>query len=291
VVLAYVGRQLEIEDPSCVARYLERRRTRFEHAEEIKVSEGLRDFAALAGEFEEWIAARAYMTGDGPYAIFADATSWLRGQQVLLPGVTTLARLVARARSDGEGRLWETLAGFPTGPERVALDALLDVAQGARTSELERARRGPADPTGTSLKLALHRVRDIHGVGVDGERARALVPARRLAELARYGLAAKAPRLRRHPPARRIATLVATVCQRRPRTPSPASAGAAMFNRVDHVHDVIDGGFSARIGASLPPWARLAPVERRVTRTFTAHPARYSSSGPVCLYSGCCPKT
>jgi TnpA family transposase len=211
VVLAYVGRQLEIEDPSCVARYLERRRTRFEHAEEIKASEGLRDFAALAGEFEEWIAARAYMTGDGPYAIFADATSWLRGQQVLLPGVTTLARLVARARSDGEGRLWETLAAVPTGPERVALDALLDVAEGARTSELERARRGPADPTGTNLKLALHRVRDIHGVGVDGERARALVPARRLAELARYGLAAKAPRLRRHPPARRIATLVATV--------------------------------------------------------------------------------
>ena len=93
----------------------------------------------------------------------------------------------------------------------MALDALLDVAEGARTSALERARRGPADPTGTNLRLALHRVRDVHGVGVDGERARALVPARRLVELARYGLAAKAPRLRRHPPARRTATLVATV--------------------------------------------------------------------------------
>ena len=211
VVLAYVGRQLEIEDPSCVVRYLERRRTRFEHAEEIRVSEALRDFAVVAGEFEEWLAARAYMTGDGPRATFADATGWLRGQQVLLPGVTTLARLVARARSDGDRRLWETLAAVPTGPGHVALDALLDVAEGARTSELERARRGPADPTGTNLKLALHRVRDIHGVGVDGERARALVPVRRLAELARYGLQAKAPRLRRHPPARRIATLVATL--------------------------------------------------------------------------------
>ena len=48
VVLAYVGRQLEIEDPSCVVRYLERRRTRFEHAEEIRVSEALRDFAVVA---------------------------------------------------------------------------------------------------------------------------------------------------------------------------------------------------------------------------------------------------
>ena len=80
-------------------------------------SEGLRDFAAVAGEFEEWLAARAYMTGDGPRAIFADATGWLRGQQVLLPGVTTLARLVARARSEGDRRLWETLAAVPTESE------------------------------------------------------------------------------------------------------------------------------------------------------------------------------
>ena len=94
----------------------------------------------------------------------------------------------------------------------MALDGLLDVAEGARISDLERARKGPADPTGKSLRLALDRVRDIHGVGVDAERVRALVPARRLVELARYGLQAKAPHLRRHPPARRAATLVATVC-------------------------------------------------------------------------------
>ena len=211
VVLAYVARQLEIKDPSCVVRYLERRRTRFEHAEEIRASEGLRDLSAVAGELEGSLTARAYLTGDGPLVMFADATGWLRGQQVLLPGVTTLARLVAHARSDGDKRLWETLAAVPTEPGLMALDALLDVAEGARTSDLEQARRGPTDPTGTNLKLALHRVRDVHAVGLDGERARALVPARRLAELARYGLAAHAPRLRRHPPARRVATLVATV--------------------------------------------------------------------------------
>jgi hypothetical protein len=60
------------------------------------------------------------------------------------------------------------------------------------------------------LKLAL-RVAALHGIGIDPQRVRALVPARRLVELARYGLQAKAPRLRRHPTARRIATLVATV--------------------------------------------------------------------------------
>lgn len=35
-VLCYLAGQLEIGDPSCVGRYLERRPTRFDHAEEIK---------------------------------------------------------------------------------------------------------------------------------------------------------------------------------------------------------------------------------------------------------------
>ena len=52
---------------------------------------------------------------------------------------------------------------------------------------------------------------EIQGLGIDGAGVRALVPARRLVNLARYGMAAKAPRLRRHPPARRLATLLAAV--------------------------------------------------------------------------------
>ena len=67
VVLGYVARQLEVEDPSCVGRrYLERRRTRFEHVEEIKLVCRLREFAQARSEFEEWTAARAWMTmGEG----------------------------------------------------------------------------------------------------------------------------------------------------------------------------------------------------------------------------------
>jgi hypothetical protein len=117
-VLSYVAGQLEIGEPSCVGRYLERRPTRFDHAEEIKRACGLRDFAQARGEFEEWLWARAWMTGDGPRAMFADAIGWLRERDVLLPGVTTLARLVARARADGDERLWETLAGAPTVEQR-----------------------------------------------------------------------------------------------------------------------------------------------------------------------------
>lgn len=211
VVLAYVAGQLEVEDPSCVGHYLERRRTRFEHVEEIKAACGLRDFAAVSGAFERWIAARAWMTGDGPRAIFTDAVDWLRQHDVLLPGVTTLARLVARERAESNQRLWDTLAGVPSAAQQRMLESQLDAPEGARVSDLERWRQGPADPSGKNLQLALRRVAEIHAVGVDAAGVRALVAAMRLVDLARYGLAADAPRLRRHPPARRLATLLATV--------------------------------------------------------------------------------
>jgi hypothetical protein len=103
------------------------------------------------------------------------------------------------------------IVGVPSVEQARVLDLLLEVPEGARASGLERWRKGPADPTGRNLRLALVRVAEIHGVGIDTAAVRALVPVRRLVDVARYGMAAKAPALRRHPAARRLATLVATV--------------------------------------------------------------------------------
>jgi hypothetical protein len=57
---------------------------------------------------------------------------------------------------------------------------------------------------------ALGRVSEIAGLGLSGLDLSS-VPARRVTELGRYGMAAKAPALRRHPHTRKVATLLATV--------------------------------------------------------------------------------
>jgi TnpA family transposase len=58
-VLGYVAGQLDVSDPACVGRYLERRRTRFEHAEEIKAACSLRDFAAVQSSSNSgWMRGR-----------------------------------------------------------------------------------------------------------------------------------------------------------------------------------------------------------------------------------------
>ena len=60
------------------------------------------------------MAARSWTSGDGPKAIFTDAVRWLRERDVLLPGVTTLARLVTNVREETTQRLWKMLESLLT---------------------------------------------------------------------------------------------------------------------------------------------------------------------------------
>jgi len=187
VVLDYLAGQLGIADPWCVDRYMERRTTRFEHAEEIKRACGLRDFTAVARDLETWVDARAWTTSDGPRAIFNDAIGWLFERDVLLPGVTTLARLVARVRDEATERLWDTLSGLLTARQCRQLERLLEVPDGRRFSDLERWRKGPAKPSGRNLEKAIARVAEIKALELGGLDLDAVVPHRRLLDLARYG--------------------------------------------------------------------------------------------------------
>jgi uncharacterized protein DUF4158 len=157
------------------------------------------------------VAARAWTSGDGPKAIFFDAMTWLRERKVLLPGVTTLARLVARVRDDTTHRLWRVLESLLTPAQRRMLDRLLEVPPGLRVSDLERWRKGPPPRgSGPAIIQALDQVAEIQGLGLAGLGAEAVVPPRRLGELARYGMTADAWLIPRHPDDRRLATLLAT---------------------------------------------------------------------------------
>jgi hypothetical protein len=153
-VVDYVAEQLGIGDPSGLKAYTEREKNRFEHVWEIRRRYGYSDFAEAAREFEAWMDARAWTTGDGPKALFDAGVAWLRERQVLLPGVTTLARLVARVREQATQRLWETLSGLLSAEQRYVLDRLLD-ANARRTSELDRLRHGPVRVSGPQMEWGL----------------------------------------------------------------------------------------------------------------------------------------
>ena len=166
----------------------------------------------MEADFVAWVSARAWTSGDGPKVIFADALGWLRRRKVLLPGVTTLARLIARLRQEAAERLWGEFEALVTSSQRHVLEQLLEIPRGLRVSDLERWRKGVAPrASGPSIIKALDQVAEITGLGLARVGVEDMVPQQRLDELAKYGMRADASTLRRHPPGRRVATLLATV--------------------------------------------------------------------------------
>ena len=211
-VVDFVAAQLEVADPSQVKRYTGRTKTRFDHQWEIRQVYGLQEFPDVEKEFVGWVAARSWTSGDGPKAIFLDGVAWLRKRKVLLPGVSTLARLVARIRDEQTRQLWAVLEGLLSTGQRYVLDQLLEVPPGSRVSDLERWRKGPPPRgSGPAIIKALDQVAEITALELAGLGAESLVPPRRLGELARYGMSADASQVRRHGDQRRSATLLATV--------------------------------------------------------------------------------
>jgi hypothetical protein len=140
--------------------------------------------------------------------LFDLATARFVERKVLLPGVTVLARFVARVRERAALRLWQRLAQRPTPEQRARLETLLLAPAGARQSNLERLRRSPTRVSAPALRAAGDRIAEIRALGVSSL-ALPQIPVGRLQALARYAATAWAQTITRRPEARRIATLLA----------------------------------------------------------------------------------
>jgi hypothetical protein len=202
-VVEYLSEQLSIADPACVKTYTERKQTRYDHQDEIVRAHGLTPFGEIEDELVAWVADQAWMTGDGPKALIAGAVAWLRERAALLPGITTLERLVTEGKQAADARLWTHLAEQLTGREAGILLGLLETREEGRRKvvELERLRKGAFAPSSTGMRHALARVRDLNVV-VPSSVDITEVPPRRLIALAAHGITGKTSHLRRMRPQR-----------------------------------------------------------------------------------------
>ncbi|RSN50871.1 hypothetical protein DMH01_42560, partial [Amycolatopsis sp. WAC 04182] len=101
----------------------ERDKARLEHTWEIAKAFGLNDFASAEAELAGKLRAHAWNTGDGPTEPFQYAVRWLRQNDVLLPGISTLTRLMARERERATRELHDTLAALLSAQQRAVLSA------------------------------------------------------------------------------------------------------------------------------------------------------------------------
>jgi TnpA family transposase len=209
-VIAYLAKQLDISDPNCLAYYKTKNRAHWQHANEIRKQYGYRDFNDQPEHFRlvRWLYTRAWLSAERPSMLFDLATTWLVQRKIILPGVTTLIRLIAQVRDRSTNRLWQMLANSTDTEQCLRLEGLLCVAEGARYSALERLRNGPTRISSPALIDAINRFVELRSLRIDQLKI-AQLPPNRLTALGRYAATVRAQTIERMPQDRRIATLVA----------------------------------------------------------------------------------
>jgi hypothetical protein len=95
--IRYVAAQLDIEDLTSLTRHAERGQTQREHMVEIRRRFGYRDFNEPGAGFAllRFLYAREWVSAERPGVLFDLAITWLIDHQVVLPGMSTLERLIA----------------------------------------------------------------------------------------------------------------------------------------------------------------------------------------------------
>ena len=154
-VVTYVAQQRGSDAPPGRAHY-HSRDTPWDHATEIQKNSSYRAFHDPRERFRllRWLYSRAWLSAERPRVLFDLATARVVERKVLRPGVTTLARLVARVRDRCAARLWQRLAQVPTAEQKAKLEMLLHLPEGAWSTPFDRLRRAPTRVSGPALVAA-----------------------------------------------------------------------------------------------------------------------------------------
>ncbi len=176
----FTARQLGIRDITVLAEYGQRENTRREHAALIRQHYQYREFAwPWTFRLTRLLYTRSWISNERPGLLFDLATGWLMQHRIILPGATTLTRLISEVREKATLRLWNKLALIPSAEQRSQLEMLLGPTDCSRLSLLESLKKGPVTISGPAFNEAIERWKTLNDFGLHAENLSTL-PAVRL---------------------------------------------------------------------------------------------------------------
>lgn len=167
VVAASLAAQLDLTAPSSLAAY-ESGRPKKRHAAMIRETYGFRELADDASarfRLTRWLYTLCWSGDDRPSLLIDRATAWMMANKILLPGISTLERLVARIRDRAHRRLWRSLSDDLSEAQREKIAALLDGESGSFRT-LDSLRTPPTRRAMTELTRHFQRIDAIRAYGL-----------------------------------------------------------------------------------------------------------------------------
>lgn len=167
VAVRFVAEQLGITDLRVLRTHQNHERTRHKHAGAIRHHLGYKDFDSVeALHLWRFLYAKLLVADERPIVLFDLCTRALAERKVVLPGATTLARLVVGVRERVSQRLYRDLTRRLTDEQKRALGDLLVPPEEGRKTPFDRLRTPPTRVSRPALVAALERVEAIRVVGV-----------------------------------------------------------------------------------------------------------------------------
>lgn len=207
VVVEHLAQQLDLP-PDVFIRYALREETRYNHRRTITEYLGYREFDDFqVFRLIRWIYAHLAVSVIRPSVLFDLATAHLIAQKIVLPGVSVLARLIARVFERYTARTYAGLSRKLSVEQRKTLDDLLILPEGKWQTPLEVLRTPPTRVGAMSLHQALHRIEQIRAIGVSNVDL-SEVPESRQAALVRHAQTVRVQLIERLTEGRRLATLL-----------------------------------------------------------------------------------
>jgi TnpA family transposase len=219
----------------CWEDYGRREQTRREHLAELQAWLSLTIFSVSDyRRLVRQLTKLARRTDRG--ILLAEAlVEMLRQQRIILPALDVIERLCGEAFTCGTRQVYEALNAPLADHHHRALDALLAIREGTKSSGLIWLRQAPGPPKPKHVLVHLERLKTIRELWLpDG--LEQTIHQNRLLKLAREGGQMTAQHLRDFEPVRRYATLVAVILDTR----------ATLIDEIIDLHDRFMGSLFSK---------------------------------------------
>lgn len=254
-IVNHLGRQLGL--PPVLFLELPRRRAPIaEHQARLREYLGLRSYGPeVEGHLRQWLEAQASQA-KSPDELRAGTEAQLLAWKVILPGSSTLARVVGAVSRRSQEEVFGTIAESLSAGKDEALEGLLAVRPGEPRSPLSLLKEDPPEATVTAILTYLDRFDELRRLGA-GELAWPQVPGQWIENLARLAQRYTARALRRFPEAKRLALVACFV----------AEAHKSVLDHLVALHDQFVTGLARRARNA---FERRYRQERRLRRRSLA---------------------
>jgi TnpA family transposase len=208
----FVAKQLTIKNINILGTYTKRISTKSEHQILIKNRYDYQEYnpGVLSFRLTRLLYVRIWISDEKPSLLFDLAITWMLKNKILLPGLTTLTRLIGGIRQRTFETLCMKLESIPSEDQVLKLNDLLHISEQTQKSWFDYYRKGPTRISSTSFVLALKRYQGLCTFQI-GELDFSGIPIIKIRQLAKHAAISSSNRIDRMPKQRRIAMLVCFV--------------------------------------------------------------------------------